>query len=59
MSVIGLWIDNINSKRVDNFAKEKYFKIITLEKKTSYTRMNNRVYKRNFWVVYMNNSLLM
>lgn len=28
MSVIGLWIDNINSKRVDNFAKEKYFKII-------------------------------
>ena len=22
MTVIGLWIDNINSKRVDNFAKE-------------------------------------
>ncbi|MFY9100693.1 ArsS family sensor histidine kinase [Aliarcobacter cryaerophilus] len=28
MTVIGLWIDNINSKRVDNFAKEKYLKVI-------------------------------
>ncbi len=32
---------------------EKYFKIISLEKKTSYTRMNDRVYKRNFWICYM------
>lgn len=32
---------------------EKYFKIIHLEKKTSYSRMNNRSYKRNFWVAYM------
>lgn len=31
----------------------KYFKITQIEKKTSYSRMNNRVYKRNFWVVYM------
>ena len=23
MTVIGLWIDNINSKRVDNFAKRE------------------------------------
>ncbi|PRM98842.1 ArsS family sensor histidine kinase [Aliarcobacter cryaerophilus] len=28
MSIIGVWIDNINSKRVDNFAKEKYLKVI-------------------------------
>ena len=28
MTIIGLWIDNINSKRVDNFAKEKYLKVI-------------------------------
>ena len=28
MTVIGLWIDNINLKRVDNFAKEKYLKVI-------------------------------
>ncbi len=32
---------------------QKYFKILHLEKKTSYTRMNNRVYKRNFWICYM------
>ena len=28
MAVIGLWIDNINAKRVDNFAKDKYLKVI-------------------------------
>ena len=32
---------------------EKYFKIISLDKKTSYTRMNDRVYKRNFWIAYL------
>lgn len=32
---------------------EKYFKIIRMEKKTSYTKINNRSYKRNFWIVYM------
>lgn len=31
----------------------KYFEILKMEKKTSYTRMNNRSYKRNFWIVYM------
>jgi len=34
---------------------EKYFRILNIEKKTSYSRMNNRVYKRNFWIVYMKN----
>lgn len=32
---------------------QKYFKILYLEKKTSYSRMNNRSYKRNFWICYM------
>lgn len=32
---------------------EKYFTILHMEKKTSYSRMNNRSYKRNFWIVYM------
>lgn len=31
----------------------KYFKIINLDKKTSYTRFANRSYKRNFWLAYM------
>ncbi|MFM2357391.1 MAG: hypothetical protein RJA61_128 [Candidatus Parcubacteria bacterium] len=31
----------------------QYFNIFHLEKKTSYTRLNNRVYKRNFWIAYM------
>ncbi len=31
----------------------RYFKIIEITKKTSYTRMNNRVYKRDFWLLYM------
>lgn len=32
---------------------EKFFKVIHLEKKTSYTRINNRSYKRNFWIAYL------
>ena len=27
MSIIGFWIDNINSKRIDDLIKEKYLKI--------------------------------
>ncbi|KND47578.1 MAG: Alternative oxidase/tellurite resistance protein TehB [Parcubacteria bacterium C7867-006] len=39
----------------DDFVQtyEKYFKILHMEKKTSYSRMNSRSYKRNFWIVYM------
>ena len=33
----------------------KYFNILSLEKKTSYSRINNRSYKRNFWIAYMKN----
>ncbi len=32
---------------------EKYFKILSIEKKTSYPRMNERVYKRNYWIAYL------
>ncbi len=31
---------------------EKYFTILHLEKKQSYTRMNGRLFKRNFWIAY-------
>jgi len=31
----------------------KYFQIIKIDKKTTYTKINNRSYKRNFWIVYM------
>ncbi len=39
----------------DDFIKiySKYFKIINLEKKTSYTTFNNRIYKRDYWLAYM------
>jgi SAM-dependent methyltransferase len=32
---------------------EKYFTILHLEKKTSYSIFNNQPYKRNFWIAYM------
>jgi ubiquinone/menaquinone biosynthesis C-methylase UbiE len=32
---------------------KEYFKILFMEKKTNYVRMNNRSYKRNYWIVYM------
>lgn len=32
---------------------QKFFKVIHLEKKSSYSRMNNRSYKRNFWICYL------
>ena len=31
----------------------QYFKILNLEKKTSYTTFNNRVYKRDYFLAYM------
>lgn len=32
----------------------EYFKILHLEKKTSYTTFNDRIYKRDYWLAYMN-----
>ncbi len=39
----------------DDFIKmySQYFKILKLEKKTSYTTFNNRIYKRDYWLAYM------
>jgi len=31
----------------------KFFKILKLEKKTSYTTFNNRIYKRDYWLAYL------
>lgn len=31
----------------------KYFKILNLEKKESYTSFNNRIYKRHYWLAYL------
>ncbi|HEY4511632.1 MAG TPA: class I SAM-dependent methyltransferase [Candidatus Paceibacterota bacterium] len=31
----------------------KLFTILKLDKETHYTRMNNRSYKRNFWIAYL------
>jgi len=31
----------------------KYFKIINLEKKTSYATFNSRIYKRDYWLAYL------
>ncbi len=36
----------------------KYFEIIHMEKKTSYSKIKDRSYKRNFWIVYMKKSSL-
>ena len=49
---IGL-IERVFSR--DDFIKMygKFFKIIHLEKKTSYTTFNNRIYKRDYWLAYM------
>ena len=30
-----------------------YFKILKLEKKTSYTTFNDRIYKRDYWLAYL------
>ena len=31
----------------------QYFKILKLDKKTSYTTFNNRLYKRDYWLAYL------
>lgn len=39
----------------DDFVKMygRYFKILNLEKKTSYTTFDNRIYKRDYWLAYL------
>jgi SAM-dependent methyltransferase len=31
----------------------QFFKILNLEKKTSYSTFNDRIYKRDYWLAYM------
>ncbi len=39
----------------EDFTKmySKLFKILNLEKKTSYTTFNGRIYKRDYWLAYL------
>lgn len=39
----------------EDFTKmySQYFKILHLEKKSNYTTFNNRIYKRDYWLAYM------
>jgi SAM-dependent methyltransferase len=39
----------------DDFIKmySRYFKILSLEKKSNYTTFNNRIYKRDYWLAYL------
>lgn len=39
----------------DDFIKiySEYFKILNLDKKTSYTTFSNRIYKRDYWLAYL------
>ena len=52
MKEIGL-TERVFSK--EDFIKmySKYFKILNLEKKTSYSTFNNRIYKRDYWLAYL------
>jgi len=46
-------IERVFSKEDFEATYKQFFTILELKKKTSYTRMNNRVYKRNFWIAYL------
>lgn len=46
-------IERVFSKKDFEITYKHFFTILELKKKTSYTRMNNRVYKRNFWIAYL------
>jgi len=46
-------IERVFSKEDFEATYKQFFIILELKKKTSYTRMNNRVYKRNFWIAYL------
>lgn len=48
--------EKVFSKEEFEATYKSYFKIVKLDKKTSYTRFNNRSYKRNFWIAYLKKS---
>jgi len=49
MAELGL-IERVFSREDLTKLYGRYFKLVHLDKKSSYTRMNNRSYKRNFWL---------
>lgn len=52
MKEIGL-TERVFSKEDFIKAYSRYFKILKLEKKTGYSTFNNKVYKRNYWLAYL------
>lgn len=52
MPEIGL-TERVFSREDFNALYGRYFKVLKLERKTSYTQFNNRAYKRNFWIAYL------
>lgn len=51
-------IERVFSKSDFESLYREYFTILKLIKKTNYTRMNNRVYKRNFWIAYLKKPII-
>jgi two-component system OmpR family sensor kinase len=55
MGVIGSWIDNINSKRIDNLIKEKYLTLLEdIFKKIENKTYINNLFKKNHLEVLNN-----
>jgi SAM-dependent methyltransferase len=52
MKEMGL-IERVFSKTDFIEMYSKYFKILHLEKKTGYATFNNRIYKRDYWLAYL------
>jgi SAM-dependent methyltransferase len=46
-------IERVFTKKDFSDLYQPYFKVLSLVKETHYSRMNNRVYKRNFWLAYL------
>ncbi len=49
---IGL-VERVFSKEDITALYSKYFKILKLEKKTGYATFNDRIYKRDYWLLYL------
>ena len=48
MAIIGSWIDNINSKRMENLIKEKYIKVIDeILKNIENEKVLNEIFQKN------------
>ena len=48
MAIIGSWIDNINSKRMENLIKEKYIKVIDeILRNIENEKVLNEIFQKN------------